>query len=114
MRTRRKSGYLPDEHGQDVPSGIQGVARIIVRQAYRHFRARLGSDALEDCEQEIAVLLWGLRDACDALPPDRQKAYAETCVRRAAMRFFRQAYAAQVRTVPLFEPLGPESTGGDL
>ena len=62
----------------------------IIRRSGWSLGGQLSSDVLEECRQEMLVLLWRVRHKLQALPPAEQEAYAVACVSYASRRFLRR------------------------
>jgi RNA polymerase sigma factor (sigma-70 family) len=97
MSRRHEDGLwelLPEQRAQ---------LEAILHRAYRGFARVLGPGALDDCRQEVILLLWEQQETLAAIPAQKRMAYAEAVVLHAALRFFRQAGRAQERTTGLEE-----------
>jgi RNA polymerase sigma factor (sigma-70 family) len=75
------------------------------------------ADMVEECRQEMLLLLWRLRGKLDALPAGQRDAYAVTCLSRASRHFLQRERQRHARSVPLEElETGPgrvAEPGGD-
>jgi RNA polymerase sigma factor (sigma-70 family) len=75
---------------------------IIRRQGWSS-EGSLSAQVVEECRQELLLLLWRIQSKLDALPQAEQEAYAVTCLSRAAGHFLQREHRHSARSVSLHE-----------
>jgi RNA polymerase sigma factor (sigma-70 family) len=65
-----------------LPEALPPEVERAVRAVWRRLQPRLPSDLLEDCRQEVRLLLWSLADRLRDLPEGERRPFLRFCVIR--------------------------------
>lgn len=80
-----------------LPRRIERLVSVLCRRMLPHSN----EDLVEDCRQEVALLLWRIRERLEVLPDEQRQLYTHACVRRVVWRTVRAELQHRERVVPL-------------